>query len=113
MNKLNALYVALTALVVAVVALIVASASCDKGGNANVAEALKNNPEMVIEAMQAYENKQREEAMKQAQERLAGSTEELNNNPNDGVLGNPNGEVVLVEFFDFSCGYFHRIYPVL
>ena len=28
--------------------------------------------------------------------------------PNDVVLGNPNGDVTLVEFFDYNCGYCKR-----
>jgi len=31
--------------------------------------------------------------------------EEIYNNPDDTVLGNPNGDVTLVEFFDYNCGY--------
>ena len=31
--------------------------------------------------------------------------DEIYKNPNDLVLGNPNGDVTLVEFFDYNCGY--------
>lgn len=113
MNKINAVYVSLAALVVALIALVMCIACCNKGGGANVEDVVKNNPELIVQAFQNYETKQREESMKKAEEMLAQSANELNNNPNDGVLGNPNGKVVLVEFFDFSCGYCHRIYPVI
>ena len=114
MKKINAVYVSLVALVVAIIALVMCILCCNKsGGAANVEEALNAKPEMIIQAMQNYEEKQREEALKKAQELLEQSEEELTKNPNDGFLGNPDGEIVLVEFFDFSCGYCHRIYPVL
>ncbi len=114
MNKINAVYVSLVALVVAIVALVMCIVCCNKGGSsANVEQALNDNPEMIIQAMQNYEIKQREEAQKKAQELLAQSEDELTKNPDDGFLGNPEGKVVLVEFFDFSCGYCHKIYPVL
>ena len=114
MNKINAVYVSLVALVVAIVALVMCVVCCNKGGSsANVEQALNDNPEMIIQAMQNYEIKQREEAQKKAQELLAQSEDELTKNPDDGFLGNPEGKVVLVEFFDFSCGYCHKIYPVL
>lgn len=114
MNKINAVYVSLAALVVAIVALVMCIVCCNKGGSsANVEQALNDNPEMIIQAMQNYEIKQREEAQKKAQELLAQSEDELTKNPDDGFLGNPEGKVVLVEFFDFSCGYCHKIYPVL
>ena len=111
MKKINAVYVSLLALVVAVVALVMCIVCCNK--DSNVEQALNDNPEMIINAMQKYEQVQRENALKEAKELLAQSADELYNNENDGFLGNPEGKVVLVEFFDFSCGYCHRIYPVL
>ena len=86
---------------------------CSSKGGANVEEALKEKPELVIQAMQAYDAKQREEALKQVEENLKANAEELNNRADDGVIGNPEGKMVLVEFFDFSCGYCHRVYPAL
>ena len=111
MNKINAVYVSLLALIVALVALILCVISGSR--EVNVEKALNDNPEMIINAMQKYEQVQRENALKEARELLAQSADELYNNENDGFLGNPEGKVVLVEFFDFSCGYCHRIYPVL
>ena len=63
--------------------------------------------------MQNYERIAAEEAQKQALKLIKENVDALNNNPADGVMGNPNGKVVLVEFFDFSCGYCHRIYPAI
>jgi protein-disulfide isomerase len=34
----------------------------------------------------------------------------LRNNPNDPVIGNPNGDVTMVEFFDYRCGYCKRVF---
>lgn len=113
MKKLNALYVALAALVIAIVALVMCIVCCNGKKSASVEEVLKNNPGLVVEAMQNYEAQAREEAQKKVQEMIESQTDALNNNPNDGVLGNPNGDVVLVEFFDFSCGYCHRLYPAI
>ena len=111
MKKINAVYVSLVALVVAIAALVMCILCCNKGSN--VEEALNNNPEMIINAMQKYEVMQREKAMKEMEDLMTSSAEELYNNANDGVVGNAEGKVALVEFFDFSCGYCHRIYPVL
>lgn len=113
MKKLNALYVALAALVIAIVALVMCIVCCNGKKSASVEEVLKNNPGLVVEAMQNYEAQAREEAQKKVQEMIESQTDALNNNPNDGVIGNPNGDVVLVEFFDFSCGYCHRLYPAI
>ncbi len=113
MNKINAVYVSLAALVVALVALVMCVVCCTSKGGANVEEALMAKPEMIINAMQAYENNQREAALKQVEENLKASADELNNREGDGIIANPDGELVLVEFFDFSCGFCHRVYPAL
>jgi len=112
MNKINAVYTSLAALVVAVIALVVCLVCCNKE-SANVEEVLNEKPELVINAMQNYEQKMREDAQKKAQQMIEENSEALNNNPNDGVIANPDGKIVLVEFFDFSCGYCHRIYPAI
>ena len=36
---------------------------------------------------------------------------ELYHSPEDLVLGNPSGEVTVVEFFDYNCGYCRRALP--
>ena len=71
MNKINAVYVSLVALVVAVIALVmcILCCSCKKGG-ADVEAVLKEKPELVMQAMQAYDAKQREEALKQVEEKI-------------------------------------------
>ena len=108
MSKLNALYVALLALVVAVAALVV---SIVAGGN--VENALKAKPELVVNALRDFEVQQREEAEQQVRKMYEENADALYHNAADGFIGNPDGSVVLVEFFDFSCGYCHRVYPVL
>lgn len=112
MKKINAVYVSLAALVVAVAALVMCTICC-RGGKGDVEKVLADKPELVIEAMQAYETQQRENALKQVEENLKKYADELNNRADDGIIGNPDGKMVLVEFFDFSCGYCHRIYPAL
>ena len=113
MKKINAVYVSLAALVVAIAALVMCIICCTCKQSGNVEEVLKAKPELIIEAMQAYDAKQREEAMKKVEENLKANAEELNNRAGDGIIANPEGKLVLVEFFDFSCGYCHKIYPAL
>lgn len=114
MKNINAVYVSLVALVVAIVALVMCSVCCfsNKGG-VNVEEALKENPGMVVDAIQAFEVQQREEALKKLEENIKANADELNNRADDGVIANPEGKLVLVEFFDFSCSFCHRVYPAL
>lgn len=55
----------------------------------------------------------RDEAMKQAQALIQDNMDEIVNAEGVGVIGNPEGTVTVVEFFDFSCHFCHRLYPAL
>ncbi len=108
--KNNSMYISIVALLAAVASLIISLNSKNSG---DVASALKANPEMVVEAMQDYEVQQRENAMKLVEENLAKNADSLYNRAGDGIIGNPKGSKVLVEFFDFSCGYCRRVHPAI
>ena len=69
-----------------------------------VRDLLIANPEIVIEAIEAYQRRQ--QAAKEAEMRAAlANREEINRDPGSPVAGNPEGDVTLVEFFDYQCGY--------
>ncbi len=73
-----------------------------------VRQMLKDHPEMVLEAIDALEAKEAQEKQAveaKAQEALKQKTAALTRDADDGVAGNPNGDVTLVEFFDYRCGY--------
>lgn len=103
------MYISVVALIVSIASLAMCL-TCKKN---DVAAALKANPEMVIDAMQAYEDQQRENAMKLVEENLAKNADALYARADDGIIGNPEGTKVLVEFFDFSCGFCHRVHPAI
>jgi protein-disulfide isomerase len=73
-----------------------------------VRQMLKDHPEMVLEAidaLEAKEAKEKQDIEAKAQEALKAKTAELTRDADDGVAGNPKGDVTLVEFFDYRCGY--------
>ena len=111
MNKNGSLYISLIALVASAAAVFISVQNSSKA--VDVETVLKNNPKLVIDAMQNYEQIAREEALAQAQKVLEDNIEAINNDPNTPVIGNPEGTINLVEFFDFSCGYCHKVYPAL
>lgn len=113
MKKINAVYVSLVALVLAIAALTMNIVCCVKAKNSDVESALMAKPQMIINAMQAYEVQQREEALKKVEENIVANAEELYNRADDGVVANPEGKIVLVEFFDYSCGFCGKLYPSL
>jgi protein-disulfide isomerase len=72
---------------------------------------LVKNPEVLIEALQAAEDKMRAESEAHASEALAGRQKDLLDDPATPVGGNPKGDVTVVEFFDYRCPYCKQVHP--
>ena len=72
---------------------------------AEIRAYLMENPEVILEAYQVYESRQ-QQAQAQAEEQMVSTyAKQIFEDPNSWVGGNPNGDVVLVEFMDYRCGY--------
>ncbi|MGX1501059.1 protein-disulfide isomerase [Labrenzia sp. MBR-25] len=78
-----------------------------------VRDYLVANPEVLVEAMQNLERKQREAEQTEAQAALAIHRDELLNSPESPVGGNPQGDVTMVEFFDYNCPYCRQVAPAM
>lgn len=76
-----------------------------------VAETLRENPELVLEALQALEARQAEAQAATAASVLTEERSMLERDPNAPVLGNPDGDITIVEFFDYNCPYCKRAMP--
>jgi protein-disulfide isomerase len=74
---------------------------------------LVNHPEVLLEALKAAQQKSDQEAAEEARHVIAERRQELLNNSDDLVQGNPKGDVTIVEFFDYRCPYCKEIEPVL
>jgi len=73
-----------------------------------VARYLKDNPGTVIDAIKAFQAREEEQAKEDERQLVKANAEEIYRQAGDPVLGNPNGDVTLVEFFDYRCGYCKR-----
>jgi protein-disulfide isomerase len=76
-----------------------------------VLEAIRENPGIVVEAAQLFEEQQQANQALVAAQVLATEREALERDPNAPVLGNPDGDVTVVEFFDYNCPYCRRVKP--
>ncbi|MEA1833648.1 DsbA family protein [Methylobacterium durans] len=70
-----------------------------------IRDYLVKNPDVLQEAIAEGEKRQLETQRLAQSAALKESREALLNGPHDVVAGNPNGDVTLVEFFDYNCGY--------
>jgi protein-disulfide isomerase len=73
-----------------------------------VREYLLANPELLLEVQQALDAKQKEEQKVAQKTIIDAARDKIYRSAHDGVVGNPDGKVTIVEFFDYNCGYCKR-----
>jgi len=73
-----------------------------------VREYLLKNPELLQEVMAELEKKQTAAEAEKHRAGVKEHAEKLFNSPPQVVVGNPKGDVTMVEFFDYNCGYCKR-----
>ena len=73
-----------------------------------VREYLLENPELLLEIQQALDVKEKEKQRIAQLDVIKDAKAEIFNAGYDGVVGNPDGKVTIVEFYDYNCGYCKR-----
>lgn len=68
-------------------------------------EAILANPEVLPEAIEILQRRQEEFQSASLEQVLSSRRDLLERDPNAPVLGNPDGDVTVVEFFDYNCPY--------
>ncbi|MEP1442054.1 MAG: DsbA family protein [Hyphomicrobiales bacterium] len=70
-----------------------------------VRDYILNNPEIIVEALQTLERRREEQLAADQQLQIQANSQILNSSEHQVVIGNPEGDVTLVEFFDYNCGF--------
>ena len=73
-----------------------------------IKDYLLQKPEILREAIGVLEAREKAAETKARQEIVADPSGALFSGAKQAVIGNPNGKVTLVEFFDYNCGYCKR-----
>ncbi len=68
-------------------------------------EAIRESPQIIMEAVQILEEERATAQAKAGADVLKNQRQVLEQDPNAPVLGNPDGNVTVVEFFDYNCPY--------
>lgn len=74
---------------------------------------LMENPEVVLESVRKFREDQEKSAQAEAEQNLGKLKAQLASDPHSPVGGNPDGDVTIVEFFDYRCGYCKRAHEGL
>ena len=78
-----------------------------------VRDYLIENPQILVESLQRMQARQRSAEIDEIGQIIAARSDEIFNDPASPVGGNPQGDVSLVEFFDYNCPYCRRVAPTL
>jgi protein-disulfide isomerase len=81
------------------------SASSQDLTNATIERYIRTHPEVIIQSVQALEAKREAELRDRQKTSLATKQKELLHDPTSPVSGNLKGEITLVEFYDYRCGF--------
>ncbi|HEX7970120.1 MAG TPA: DsbA family protein [Stellaceae bacterium] len=71
------------------------------------------NPEFMVEVLHAAEAKLRQEKAEDARQAIVANRGALMADATSPVGGNPEGDVTIVEFFDYRCPYCKQVEPAL
>jgi protein-disulfide isomerase len=78
-----------------------------------VRDYLREHPEVIVDALQEYQHRQDTQKVEQTRQTIAAMKDELLHDPTSPITGNPNGDVTVVEFFDYRCPYCKAVAPDL
>ena len=79
--------------------------------NPMIESYLMSDPKILQRMSVALDTTLQAEERAQATTAIASMQEAIFNDPDQVVLGNPDGDVTLVEFFDYNCGYCRAALP--
>lgn len=74
---------------------------------------LLEHPEIVIEAAQKYRAQQEEAERDRVAGAISGAVLALKEDESYPRVGNADGDVQFVEFFDYQCGYCKQVFPMV
>lgn len=71
------------------------------------------HPEILIESLRRAKIKEQERIAGNIKSKIVAFRKDLTEDPNAPVIGNPAGDVTIVEFFDYRCPYCRQVEPWL
>ena len=76
-----------------------------------VREYLLQNPDVIVDSIRELRRRDEAAAAESRKNALGSMQDQLEKDVNDPSVGNPNGDITIVEFFDYRCGYCKKVFP--
>jgi protein-disulfide isomerase len=76
-----------------------------------VRDYLLANPEILLDVSRELETRQKQAETQQRESAMQANADAIFRSPHDYVAGNPKGDVTMVEFFDYNCGWCKKGLP--
>ncbi|MBO6785053.1 MAG: DsbA family protein [Alphaproteobacteria bacterium] len=70
---------------------------------------LLENPDVIVEALEILQTRRQQAEQQRQRGVLAANADRIVDERRDPVIGNPDGSVTIVEFFDYQCPYCKRM----
>lgn len=74
-----------------------------------IEQYIRSHPEIIEQSLQSLEVKRQRDEKLRIKQAIATHQEELLRDPASPVSGNLKGDVTVIEFFDYRCGYCKRV----
>ncbi|MEX0693085.1 MAG: DsbA family protein [Rhodospirillales bacterium] len=74
---------------------------------------IMNNPTVILESVRAHQEAQAKAEQATQQQRITDMREQIENGKLSPVGGNVSGDVTLVAFFDYRCGYCKKVHDAV
>ncbi len=78
-----------------------------------IKDYLLKNPSVLTDSLQQAQLEMQKKAMEEQKAAIIANKDKLHDTKSNTVAGNPKGDVTLVEFFDYRCGYCRSSHPVI
>lgn len=78
-----------------------------------IGDYLRANPEAILESVRAMQEREQAAQLQRQMNNLIARRRDIERDPSSPVLGNPNGDVTVTEFFDYRCGYCKAVLPAV
>ena len=78
-----------------------------------VRDYILEHPEIIVEAIEKLRERKRLAEINADRETLVANTADIYRDKTSPVGGNPDGDVTVVEFFDYRCGVCRQVHPIV